>query len=151
MFPPLSKRYIAACFLMTAVLLCARSPVVRAEPASATVQSGGLQEEYPKEISIRQTASKKMNGAYILDVRELHEFVQGHIPGAVTIPLGNLSQRIHELPEDKDREIVIVCLSGGRSLVGLDVIRKAGYAKSSSMAGGMAAWKAAGYPTVTGR
>lgn len=134
---------------MGTVLFLMGSPVVRAESASAAIQTDTLAEVYPKEISVRQAASKKMKGAYILDVRELHEFVQGHIPGAIMIPLGNLSQRVHELPADK--EIVIVCLSGGRSLVGLDIIRKAGYNKSSSLAGGMNAWKTAGYPTVTGR
>ena len=149
MFQPFLKRYIAACLLLTSILACMGSPVVRAETASAAVQSGNPPEAYPKEISIREAASKKVNGAYILDVRELHEFVQGHIPGAVMIPLGQLIDRLNELP--KDREIVVVCLSGGRSLAALDIIRGAGYDKSSSITGGMNAWQAARYPTVTGR
>jgi len=126
------------------------SKAIPVQPSAAAVQSDGLhEEEYPREISIRETASKKVNGAYILDVRELPEFVQGHIPGAVMIPLGQLKDRLSELPTD--REIVVVCLSGARSRAGLDIIREAGYTKSSNMAGGMAAWKAAGYTTVTGR
>lgn len=149
MFQPFLKRYIAACLLQTAILACMGSPVILAETASAAVQSSNPPEAYPKEISIREAASKKVMGAYILDVRELHEFVQGHIPGAVMIPLGQLNNRLNELP--KGREIVVVCLSGGRSLAALDIIRGAGYSKSSSMTGGMNAWKAARYPTVTGR
>lgn len=149
MFQSLLKKYNPAFLLLGIVLVFTGSPIGRADSTDAAVQSDNLTEEYPREISVRQAASKKVDGATILDVRELHEFVQGHIPGAVMIPLGVLEQRVHELP--KGKEIVVVCLSGGRSRVGLDIIRKAGYNKSSNLAGGMNAWKAAGYPTVTGR
>ena len=135
--------------MMGIALVCMESLNVRAVSAYPTVQSGNLSEIYPKEISIRQAASKKVNGAFVLDVRELHEFVQDHIPGAMMIPFRQLRNRLYELPQDK--EIVVVCLSGGRSLAALDILREAGYNKSSSMAGGMNAWKAAGFPTVTGR
>ena len=112
------------------------------------MQSKNLPEEYPKEISARQAAGKKSKGAFILDVRELNEFLQERIQGAVLIPLGQLRYRLNELP--KDKEIVVVCRSSDRSPVGLDILRKAGYKKSSCMTGGINAWKAAGFPTVTG-
>jgi rhodanese-related sulfurtransferase len=149
MFQLASKRYAAAVLLLGFAFACVGNPIVRAESGVAVLSPGNLPETYPREIQVRQAASKKMNGAYVLDVRELPEFVQGHIPGAVMIPLSQLRDRLDELP--KDREIVVVCLSGGRSRFALDIIRKAGYGKSSSMAGGMNAWKAAGYPTATGK
>ena len=129
-------------------LVCLGNPAVWTESAFSAPQEISVPETYPKEITVRQAASKKVDGAYILDVRESYEFVQGHIPGAVMIPLRQLKGRVNELP--KDKEIVVVCLSGGRSKVGLEILREEGYEKSSSLAGGMNAWKTAGYPIKTG-
>jgi rhodanese-related sulfurtransferase len=138
----------ALCTIVGLAIFYLGSPALWTEFAFSAQQEISVSGTYPKEITARQAASKKVAGAYILDVRELHEFVQGHIPGAVMIPLGELKDRVNELP--KDKEIVVVCLSGGRSKVGLEVLREEGYEKSSSLAGGMNAWKTAGYPTKTG-
>src|SRR5213595_118056 len=53
-------------------------------------------------------------GAVFIDVREPDEYTEAHIPGARLIPLGQLGQRLQELPED--RPLYVVCASGGRSL-----------------------------------
>jgi len=137
------------CTIFGIILFCIGTPVGRTESAFSAPQQESVSAIYPKEISVKQAASKKVAGAYILDVRELHEFVQGHVPGAVMIPLNQLKDRVNELP--KDKEIVVICFSGGRSMIGLEILRKAGYEKSSSLAGGMGAWKTAGYPTKIGR
>jgi rhodanese-related sulfurtransferase len=149
MVQPITRRFIAFFSLLIIGLACTEVPYVRAESAVAVVDSGDAPESYPKKISIKEAATKKVNGAFILDVRELHEFVEGHIPGAVMIPLSQLRNKLGELP--KDKEIVVVCFSGGRSLRALELIRSAGYSKSSSMAGGMLEWTTKKYPTETGR
>jgi rhodanese-related sulfurtransferase len=84
----------------------------------------------------------------MLDVRQPDEWAAGHIPGATLIPLGELSSRLAEVPED--RQVVVVCRSGNRSAQGRDILLGAGYPSATSMAGGMNAWTAAGYETVTG-
>ena len=142
------QRVKVLCTIVGLTLFCLGNPAVWTQFAFSAQQEISVSETYPKEITVQQAASKKVAGAFILDVRELHEFVQGHIPGAVMIPLGQLKDRVNELPRDK--EIVVVCLSGARSKVGLEVLREEGYEKSSSLAGGMKAWKTAGYPTKTG-
>ena len=129
-------------------LVCLGNPVVWTESAFCAPQEISVSGTYPKEITVQQAASKKVTGAFILDVRELREFVQGHIPGAVMIPLGQLKDRVNELPKDKD--IVVVCLSGARSRIALEILREKDYEKSSSLAGGMKAWMTAGYPIKTG-
>lgn len=101
-------------------------------------------EAFPEEISVAQARAKLHAGAFILDVREPEEYASGHIPEATLIPLGQLEKRANELP--RDREIVVVCRSGGRSAMGRDILKKAGFTKVASMAQGMNAWKAAGYP-----
>jgi rhodanese-related sulfurtransferase len=55
---------------------------------------------------------------------------------------------VSEVPADQ--EIVVVCRSGNRSQSGRDILREAGLARVTSMAGGLKEWKAAGYPTETG-
>jgi rhodanese-related sulfurtransferase len=72
----------------------------------------------------------------------------GHIEGATLIPLGELAARTGEVPDDMD--IVVVCRSGNRSAQGRDILRDAGLAGATSMAGGMNDWIAAGRPYVTG-
>src|SRR5262249_16189943 len=53
---------------------------------------------------------------FLLDVRELDEWQEGHLPGAYHIPRGNLESRIEALVPDKGLEIVIYCASGARSV-----------------------------------
>ena len=104
---------------------------------------------YPAEVSIAQAAEKRDQGAFILDVREPEEWEQVHIPGATLIPLGELPNRLNEVP--KEMEIVVVCRSGNRSAQGRDILRNAGYTQVTSMAGGVTQWQAQGLETATGQ
>ena len=102
----------------------------------------------PGEISVAEAFAKRDTGAFILDVREPDEWDQFHVPDSTLIPLGELASRVNEVP--KDKEIVVVCRSGNRSAKGRDILLDAGFARVTSMAGGLTQWKAAGYPTVSG-
>jgi rhodanese-related sulfurtransferase len=86
-----------------------------------------------------EVQEKLKNGArpFLLDVREKQEMREGYISGAKLIPLGQLSNRMKELP--KDREIVCVCRSGNRSRAAARQLIAAGYS-ASNMKGGMLAW-----------
>jgi rhodanese-related sulfurtransferase len=88
---------------------------------------------------------KLKNGArpFLLDVREKQEIREGYISGAKLIPLGQLRNRMEELP--KNREIVCVCRSGNRSRSAAKQLIKAGYTVSN-MKGGMLAWKWSNLP-----
>ena len=103
----------------------------------------------PLEISVAHALEKRTAGAFILDVREPQEWDQVHIPDATLVPLGQLPDRLSEIP--KDQEVVVVCRSGNRSATGRDILLKAGYTTVTSMAGGMNQWQAAGYPTKAGQ
>ncbi len=80
----------------------------------------------------------------VVDVREPSEFASGHIPAAVLIPLGQLPQRWAELP--KDKTIIFVCRSGGRSGNALRLAQAHGVPDVHHMAGGMLAWMASRKP-----
>ncbi len=100
------------------------------------------------EIPVSEALQRYNEGSFILDVREPSEFEEGHIPLATLIPLGELADRLNELP--KDRDIVVVCRSGNRSDKGRDILIEAGFPSVANMSGGMNAWKAANYPIETG-
>jgi len=117
--------------------------VMLARPNAASSAAG-----LPREISVSEASSMRDSGAFILDVRQPEEWVEGHIPNATLIPLGELASRVSELPQDQ--EIVVVCRSGNRSAQGRDILLAAGFENVTSMAGGMNQWSASGYDTVTG-
>ncbi len=103
----------------------------------------------PAEISVAQAAEKRDQGAFILDVREPAEWQQFHIPGATLIPLGELPNRLNEVP--KDKPIVVVCRTGHRSAQGRDILLNAGFPRVTSMAGGVTQWQAQGLAIATGQ
>lgn len=100
-------------------------------------------------ISIEQAAQLRDEGAFILDVREPDEWVNFHIPGSTLIPLGELPDRLSEIPSGQ--KIVVVCNSGNRSKPGRDILLDAGFPEVTSMDGGVSGWKAQGLPIVTGQ
>jgi len=96
------------------------------------------------EITPAQAYAKFKQGAFFLDVRSQDEWDQFHIAGSTLIPLDQLQNRLSELPRDKD--IVVVCLSGHRSQSGVTFLQQAGFKQISCLSGGLQAWIAAGYP-----
>lgn len=98
------------------------------------------------EVSAEEARAKEKAGAVLVDVRELHEWNEGHIPGARHIPLGSLARRVGEL--DPAKEIIAVCRSGNRSITAAMILQRAGYSKVSSMAGGMISWMRHRFPTT---
>ena len=100
------------------------------------------------EISPAQAYAKYQEGAFFLDVRSQAEWDQFHIQGSTLIPLDQLQNRLNEVPKDKD--IVVVCLSGHRSLSGTTILLQAGYTHVSCLNGGLQAWMSANYPVVNG-
>jgi rhodanese-related sulfurtransferase len=95
------------------------------------------------EVNAEAGYQMVQEGAFMLDVRTQEEWDEYHSPNATLIPLDQLQARLSEVP--KDKEILVVCLSGNRSQQGRDILLAAGY-NATSMAGGMKDWYAKGYP-----
>lgn len=83
----------------------------------------------------------------LVDVREVHEFRAGHVPGAVNIPLSLLPVRINELPADE--KLHIICQSGNRSMTACMWLARNGR-ESVNVAGGTGTWAITGKPLETG-
>ena len=89
-----------------------------------------------------QWLEEHLRAVQIVDVREASEFngALGHVPGAMLMPLGSLTQRAGELA--KDRPIVTVCRSGARSAQATVLLGKAGFTQVANLSGGMLRWRA---------
>jgi sulfur-carrier protein adenylyltransferase/sulfurtransferase len=74
----------------------------------------------------------------LVDVREPHEWNAGHVEAAQHIRLAELPNRLSEIP--KDRDVVMICRSGGRSEHARQYLAQAGYARVRNMVGGMMRW-----------
>jgi len=73
----------------------------------------------------------------LLDVRTPEEYngEQGHLEGAILIPIKLLEQRINELEKYKDKKILVMCKGGFRSAKGTRILRKAGFNALNMLAG----------------
>jgi len=83
------------------------------------------------------------NNILLLDVRTATEFdgPLSHIEGAVLLPIQELEQRVDELNEHKEKEIIVICRSGNRSQTGTRILISHGF-NAVNMLGGMEAWNA---------
>lgn len=98
-----------------------------------------MQDIFPSEVSEWQK-----RGARIIDVREPGEYVGGHLPGAVNIPLASLTLS----PELTASPLVVVCASGGRSARAAALLEDAGHPEVANLLGGTFGWLQENRPVV---
>lgn len=103
-------------------------------------KSAGHQELTAQELDALVRAGEVV----VVDVREVDEFTQGHIPGAINMPLSTFQPS--QLPDAGDKQLVLNCLGGKRSGMALDKCGVAQAAVDTHLAGGFNAWQAAGLP-----
>ncbi len=98
----------------------------------------------PVNVDVATVQQLRQRGDVILlDVREKEEYAAGHISKVVLIPLGQLPNRLSEIP--KDKVVIAICRSGHRSGQATELLRQKGFTQAHSMQGGMNAWQQAGY------
>ena len=96
-----------------------------------------------KEITVKDVKRKLAirDGLLFIDIREDNEWDKGHAAGAIHMGRGILERDIEKLVPRKNTEIALYCGGGFRSALAADSLRKMGYRKALSMAGGWKAWK----------
>lgn len=99
--------------------------------ALTTIDVAALQEAMNDEVTL-------------VDVREPYEYDGGHVPGALSMPLGQVVSLAADLP--KDQPLYVICRSGNRSLQAAEALVEAGFQDVRNVGGGMISWQAAGYP-----
>lgn len=98
-----------------------------------------------ESISAKDAASMFIaKNAVIVDVREDNEWAEGHILGAIHIPLSQLEKRMQELSQYKDSPVIMQCRSGKRSAKAALIVKAAGFSRVLNMDGGIQAWTTLG-------
>jgi len=99
------------------------------------------------EIDVQELARQRAAGAHLVDVREDDEFAEARVPGAQLIPLGQVPERIDEVPTSGT--VYVICARGARSAKAAEHYRQRGI-DAVNVAGGTLAWIDAGLPTDSG-
>jgi rhodanese-related sulfurtransferase len=100
-----------------------------------------------QHADVTALAAALQQGATVIDVREGFEYTDGHVPGAVHIPMGTVPGRVEEFRADEP--VYVICRSGNRShQVGLFLERHG--IETVNVSGGTDAWQAAGFPVHRG-
>jgi rhodanese-related sulfurtransferase len=98
-------------------------------------------------ITVREANARMQDAqsdALLLDVREVYEYVPRHPTGAVNIPMSQLQRRVGEVP--KDREVLVICEHGNRSVNVTRFLRAQGVARVLNVDGGTEEWEQARLP-----
>ncbi len=113
-------------------------------PAEAT-EAPGAQAEAPvaqyRKISAEQAKARMDSGdaPLVIDVRTAEEYAEGHIAGAVLLPLAQIDESVQELLTDKDAELLVYCRSGNRSRAAAQLLVDMGYTNVHDF-GGVNGW-----------
>lgn len=93
-----------------------------------------------------QTANllRERDDVLLIDVREQAEYDAGHIPGITLIPMGEIPNRLADIP--KDKTVIVSCQSGGRSRQVASFLQEQGFTNIHDLDGGFSAWERAGLP-----
>jgi len=105
-----------------------------------------MSESTTPEINVEELATTRESGT-LVDVREPEEYLAGHVPNAVPIPMGQLANRMGEI--DKTSPVFVICASGNRSSAMTDLLRGAAF-DAVSVSGGTGAWARSGRPLEGG-
>ena len=100
-----------------------------------------------REIDIAQFKADRDAGAVpvLFDVRTVGEFEEGHVPGAINVPLDQVPDRLADFAPHREQEIYLICRSGGRSGNAGRFLQAHGY-QTVNIMGGTMQWAAAGHP-----
>ena len=126
-------KYLPVIYVITALIIVACN--------QKTIEKTPVEEFHNITVTdVQKKISAKVN-ILLLDVRTATEFdgPLGHIAGAVLLPVQELEQRIDELNEHKEKEIIVICRSGNRSQNGTRILISHGF-NAVNMLGGMKAW-----------
>ena len=97
-------------------------------------------------------ATMKINReqAIVVDVREAENYAAGHLPESRSIPEARIDERLGDLQKLKKFPVILVCQAGTRSSEVRSRLEKEGFSEIYNLAGGINAWKAAGFPLKKG-
>ncbi|NOX61934.1 MAG: rhodanese-like domain-containing protein [Chloroflexi bacterium] len=113
-------------------------------PVDASPVEASYRRTRYEDIDVMETRRRlSLNNTTLVDVREPHEFMAGHLPGAQNIPLNALPAHLEELR--KAQSLILVCATGNRSAMAADWLVQQGFEKVANVEGGTVAWVRRGF------
>jgi rhodanese-related sulfurtransferase len=101
-----------------------------------------------RDLTAQEVAQGLQDGRFMLvDVREPNETAVERFPQAVLVPLSSFDPAA--IPDPAGRDVVFACRSGRRSVTASLAAQEQGFSYGAHLAGGMLAWKQAGFETIT--
>jgi rhodanese-related sulfurtransferase len=97
-------------------------------------------------IDVKTAAAQQAAGDLLLDIREVDDYKEFHIPNSTNIPFGRLKSRLAELEPYKGKTLLVIDHTVQRSPRAWELLKKSGFSPVLIVRGGMAEWKAAGLP-----
>jgi rhodanese-related sulfurtransferase len=126
----------------------AHATAVAERAANEIAASDGVQVVSVEELqALRATADS--DPLYVVDVRMPHEYIAGHVPGALTCPGGQIPFSDDQIAI-RGATIVTVCDGRARAIFGASLWRRMGFPRVATLDGGVTAWSAAGLPLEEG-
>lgn len=101
-----------------------------------------------REISASELSTILERGGVVVDVREPDEYREGHVPGAKSVPLGQVPESLEAFR--KPVPVYVICLSGGRSMRACEFLHDAGVTNVVNVAGGTMGFAALGNELTSG-
>jgi rhodanese-related sulfurtransferase len=126
---------------LVACFVCVFAVPVQSAQANEPLPSASQVAVPTIEVRDLRSLIKEKAFFFLLDVRQPEEFAQGHIDGAVLMPLGTLPDSYLKIP--KGVKLVVYCRSGHRSAQAVSFLLAHGYDKAVSLSGGYTAWASA--------
>jgi hydroxyacylglutathione hydrolase len=90
-------------------------------------------------VDAEEARALQRDGALAIDVREPDEFARGHVPRALSVPVGEVEAWAGEIP--RDRPLIAYCGHGERSSSALSILERLGYGRLHNLDGGLGAWE----------
>jgi rhodanese-related sulfurtransferase len=106
--------------------------------------AGDVKDIKPQELHSLMQSCTNGDCPVVVDVREPWEYRQGHVPGAILMPLGQIASRVTEL--DPNRPVAVICASGNRSQSAAALFGQKGFKTIYNVLGGTGAWMYGGLP-----
>jgi phage shock protein E len=125
---------------LLAIVLLGAAGVVPRSVAADPPQAASA--EHVSQADLLARLERKDPDLVVLDVRTPAEFAAGHVPGARNISHDLLASRLAELAPLRDKQVVLYCRSGRRTLLAADVLHAAGFTRLAHLEGDYLAWEA---------
>lgn len=116
--------------------------VLRVLSAGGRVTTDMVEEGRPYADLSAAEVHKMLSGAntaVVLDVRTHEEYIAGHIPGCLLVPVDEVENRAHEIPQTAE-PLLVICQGGGRSAAACEILSKKGYTNLVNVYDGMGAY-----------